>query len=140
MADPLADLWPPELADNSLVAPVTIMRQQASALSKRTRNLVQGKVRSWTRDETFHSLLADDPVPDGDLIHSFQLVVPALDQYSYGLFEVRHGPRLYPLAASVEGKTAKIDSQDEFVEWLKQVLGSAETKRVVSALLAQVRS
>jgi hypothetical protein len=51
---------------------------------------------------------------------------------------MRHDIRLYPAIGSFHGDVA-LGSQQELLDWLKEVLSSEKTKRVVSALLTQSR-
>lgn len=126
MAEP--DLWPADIIDESVTTPVSLLKQQAAALAKRTNGLVEGQVTSYT-DRS------------GRLAHSFKLVVPVLDDYVYELFKIRHDVNIYPLHASFQGVDYEIVSEKELIEWLRDsVLSSGETKRVLSTLVAQAKS
>ena len=78
----------------------------------------------------------------------FRLVVPALSNYTYELFRVRHGVGLYPVTVLGSGAgiidhmldTAdkELATEEEFTEWLGAQLSSEKTMRIVANLLAQV--
>ena len=147
-----SDLWPPTISGPEVVAPVTILREQAAMLGKKTNGLVLASVRTTTRD----SLTRDEKTglraltrPGHDagngnegFIHSFQLVVPALEDYTYTLFRIEHGIKLYPVKLHVPrtlgGRIAK--SEDEFVDILRKILSSDNTRRVIGSLIAQVET
>jgi hypothetical protein len=120
MATP-ADLWG-EITPSVVRTPVSILREQASLLSTKTKNTIEGQVETHISEGEFH--------------HSFNLVVPALDNYSYQLFKVWHEVNLYPV------HTGQILAKDEeaFIRWLGLRLSSTETKRIIGNLLAQANS
>jgi hypothetical protein len=117
------DFWG-EIEATTVRTPLSILREQAAALGPRTKNLVEAKVE--TRNN------------GGKFIHAFELVVPSLDNYTYQLFEVQHPPELYPI--ELRGKNILLTTEDSFMSWLKDPLSSAETRKIVSNLLAQAQS
>lgn len=119
-----ADLWG-EISPNVVRTPVSILREQASLLGVKTGNLIEGKVESR--------------VAGSLLNHSFNLVVPALDNYSYELFQISHGVNLYPVHVGFQ-YVVDLENEEAFVKWLAQKLSSAETKRIIGNLLAQANS
>jgi hypothetical protein len=100
---------------------MSILREQAALLGPKTQNMIEAKVHT--------------SVEYGDFYHTFMLVVPALDNYTYQLFRLRHGIELYPLVQVPEAKSMK--NQEEFERWLREKLTSEETRRIISRLLAQ---
>jgi hypothetical protein len=98
------------------------MREQAALLGAKTKNLVEASVSTY--------------VIDGSILHSLDLVVPALDRYTYNLFTISHGPSIYPV--KVRYRDTQFETEQEFIEWLGEKLSSPETKRIVSNLLSQV--
>ena len=127
--DPM-DLWPEEIQPTQVTPPVAILKRQASLLGTRTKAALRGKVETT--------------ILGGRLHHSFYIVAPALENYRYELFEVTHlGEMPYPVTIWAGPKPEhgdELKSEQEFTEWLRDVLTSEETRRVVGALLAQVRS
>ena len=121
------DLWG-EIVPAQVRTPVAVMREQATLLGRKTNNLVEARVR--TR------------VYEGRFIHYFELVVPALDNYTYELFAVTHGVQPYPVrrGSLLLPPYPEFPSEEAFVEWLRQELSSPETMRIVANLLAQVSS
>jgi hypothetical protein len=120
-----ADLWG-ELTPNAIRTPVTVLREQASLLGSKTRNMIEGKVETWASGTKF--------------LHSFNLVVPALDNYSYELFQISHEVELYPVKVEYRSSYRELRTEEEFVDWLRERLSSPETKRIIGNLLAQANS
>lgn len=103
--------------------PVTILKEQASLLGTKTKGLLGGVVqtRAWS----------------GSVYHSFSIVVPSLDGYTYQLFEVGHlTTDLYP----VEVGGVALQTEQQFIDWLGEQLSSPETKKIIGNLLAQANS
>jgi hypothetical protein len=125
MSTAIPDLWPDDFGKSTETPPVLILREQAELLGRKTRGAVQGLVQT-TRDG------------DG-FLHIFYLMAPSLDQYTYTLFNIRHGVSFYPLdLADHAGRVSKIMTQDHLTEALRTIFSSENTKRVVRAILAQV--
>ena len=112
--------------------PLSILREQAALLGTKTQNLVEAQVETRGVSRA--------------LQHSFNLVVPVLDHYTYELFSIWHNViDLYPIALNDE---ALFSGQDQFLlkdenalkEWLARKLSSPETKKILGHLLAQARS
>lgn len=102
--------------------PAAIMREQAVLLGQKTRHVLEASVSSFTLAGAFG--------------HSFNIVVPGLDHYTYQLFSIGTGISPYPV--EVEGKVLR--SEEEFTGWLKAKLSSPETKKIIGNLLAQATS
>ncbi len=117
------DYWG-EIAAPAVRTPVAILREQAALLGAKTKNLVEATVYTESVRGSFR--------------HLFNLVVPGLDNYNYTLFAIDHGIDLYPV--TVFGRDLKFDTEEAFTDWLQTVLSSAETKKIVGNLLAQVAS
>lgn len=128
------DLWPSDIAKEKVSTPISILRAQAARLGQKTGNLVEGRVDTLAREDRIY--------------HRFRLLAPALDNYTYELFRVSHPATMYPIRVEEEpdqtqreklisSKRKMIHSEDEFVEWLRSVLASELTRRVVEALVSQ---
>ena len=111
--------------------PLVILREQAALLGAKTKNVVKVKVTTSVSGKHLH--------------HSFNLVAPALDNYTYELFRVRHGVEAYPV--NVEAMDAKLPIKahfpilrDEagFAAWLQEQLSSPRTKKIIATLFSQV--
>jgi hypothetical protein len=118
------DFWG-DIAPSAVRTPLAIMREQAALLGKKTKNLVEAEVRTTAKGIRFE--------------HVFNLVVPSFDDYRYQLFVAEHGPHLYP-ASVLDSNDSKQEAKDEqqFTDWLRNKLSSAETRTLVSNSLAQV--
>jgi hypothetical protein len=113
------DFWG-EIQTEDIRTPVAILREQAALLGPKTQNLVEAKVQT-------------QPLQGGDFLHYFNLVVPALDNYTYRLFAVQHPMGLYPIV----GMGRSLANEEEFKTWLRETLSSPETKRIIANLIAQ---
>ncbi len=146
----MEDMWPSDITHSELLPPVAMMREQASLLGKKTRNLVTAEVSSRKEFESGKGEV---------LIHRFDLVAPALDNYTYGLFYIVQPITIYPLRFGMDSDiyeeiassklrdqvqmskgAVTVDSEELFREVLRRILQSQKTKWVVSAMLAQTTS
>jgi hypothetical protein len=125
------DFWG-DLAPEQVRTPVAIMREQAALLGTKTHNLLEAKVE--TDIGSFATLLS----PGREFRHRFLLVVPSLNNYTYELFSISHGIGVYPISRNGALTGSKFENEEEFVDWLREKLASADTRRVISNLLAQV--
>jgi hypothetical protein len=127
------DFWPDIGDAKPKVTPLSLMKQQAALLGKRTQNLLEARVVTIPHEK--------------DVVLSFVIEVPVLG-YQYELFRVRQNMvDLYPVVIVSAPKLGEgphrapvLRSEDEFLEWLKDVLNSDTTKRVLGSLLAQVET
>lgn len=129
MSTSTVDLWPSSFGAPATRAPVVILREQAALLSEKTGNVIEGEVQTQSSPA------------DGTFRHWFNLRVPALDNYRYGLFWVEHDVRLYPATVSYffeEPPKRECQSEGQLEDALRQVFHSAETAKVIQALLIQV--
>ncbi|HEY3321547.1 MAG TPA: hypothetical protein VGP72_13850 [Planctomycetota bacterium] len=146
-ASPIPSLWPSNVTGSTERTPLTILKEQAAALSAQTNNFVVGKATAT-------------PVGEKILI-DFDLVVPTLMNYSYRLFKISHGTMPYPLQIHAKGIAAQLASsqfqakltnalglqdsvevtdENDFIEALRAIFKADATQRVLSALLAQAHS
>ncbi len=129
MTTAIKDLWPAEFGYEDLTPPVTILRQQATILGQRTRNLVEGDVVTGSSSERH-------------FLHTFYLVAPAMDGYRHCLFTVRHEITFYPLDVIKCGVNTSIScvNEAEYLELLKTIFAEEQTRKIVSALIAQSKA
>lgn len=138
----MEDLWPEEIENNRVKSPVAILREQATFLGERTKNIVQAEV-------------VDNNSSIGSFNYYFYIVAPALGNYRYQLLGISHDISLYPTQVNVEESildeirpNVKVDdiqnwsfivaeSEEEFVGVLKAVFRAKKTLRVIIALLSQ---
>ena len=70
------DLWPEEIDIEklpSIITPISILKEQASLLGQKTKNIVEAEVKSTDAGNSQISV-------------TFNLVAPALNKYRYQLF------------------------------------------------------
>jgi hypothetical protein len=138
----MSDLWPKDIGQTALRAPVTILREQASLLGEKTQNLVKADVDTLSPHSPYNQFGAE-------FVHRFYLIAPALDDYRYKLFEITHPVDLYPvnfhldediqeeLLAKNGKEPLSAQTEDELTNILGKILNSEKAKHVVRALLAQ---
>jgi hypothetical protein len=149
----MTSFWPDDIARPTAKAPVAILKEQASFLGKKTRNLVEVKIAP---NETYSG--------GSTFSYDFNIVAPTLN-FSYGLFSIVHGIGLYPVFFKLDdslfeevrlalgegqpdkstdkvisryGKGVLAKSEEEFEGILKAILNSEKTKRVIRGIIAQV--
>ena len=128
MATTIEDLWPADFGIEDQTPPVTILRQQAAMLGKKTKNLVEGDVVT----EATHA---------GAFKHTFYLIAPTLDDYRYCLFYIHHEMLFYPLHifdCSGQGKTCS--DEEAFYAALRDWFAAENTRKVISNLIAQSKA
>jgi len=179
----MENLWPKDLKAAGTKAPVTILREQASLLGETTQNIIQAKVQRVELPEQhpgsyYETQIAGDydlqtvlpKLPKKhlglkenkiqmDFGYSFYIVAPALGNYRYKLFMVRHDIDLYPVNIYpdddimkevctvlpeqnvwvIQGNEATLvaKSEAEFIEILKLIFRSKRTASIIQALIAQ---
>lgn len=127
------DLWPDFAPAEGELPPITILKQQASALGLKLRNLIEADVETGTTDYQRY------------LRHTLFLVAPVLNFYRYKLLDVEHpATEMYPVTIKVflddpanSGPDIKAENEVEFKDALRDVFARAQTKRVIENLLAQ---
>lgn len=138
----MSNLWPKDIGQTALRAPVMILREQAALLGEKTHNVVKAEV------DTLGPYSEYNPHAE-KFAHRFYLVAPTLDDYRYKLFEITHSVVLYPVdfhldediqkeLLSKNGKSnLSAQSEEELVKILGKIFNSAKSRHVVHALLAQ---
>jgi hypothetical protein len=135
----MTDLWPVDLAVVTKTSPLAILKEQASLLGQKTKNIVVGKVE-LSRMAEF--------VGSRGFTYDFIIVGPALDNYAYRLFAVEYDVDLYPVRFRLDSAIAEelglppkefLIAPDEtnFKVALSRVLGSQKSRNVVQAILSQ---
>ena len=124
MPDPVPDFWPANIGETTLITPVSILKEEASYLGPKTKQLVKAEVRSSTSGDNF--------------VQQFVIVAPGLNNYAFILFYVVHPITLYPATLMWQNTNNSIPNQAALTAKLKEILESGQTRQVVEALLAQV--
>lgn len=152
----MPDLWPRDVEHTDLKAPVTILREQASLLGKKTQNIVTAEVTKpldlVVRIQELGAMNFRDPSKPKAFFYAFHLVAPALANYRYELFTIANDIRLYPviiyldedllaeIAPGAKEDNLVVHTENEFLEILGKILGSQKTKNIIQAMLAQSTS
>jgi hypothetical protein len=140
----MKSLWPDDIDQVEQKSPAAILKEQASLLGQRTKNLVVADVR------------AEEPPGylDTYFQYSFSIVAPTLSGYRYRLFSIRYSVALYPLSIididdevrkEVFPKTSfsedvSVGSESEFLETIGMILRANRTKQVISTLRKEIGS
>lgn len=132
------DLWPDDIEiTGDFDTPLRLLREQASLLGKRTKNIVQGSVVS-TRDDSSFEITEELEDTNFGVRHRFALVAPALGHYTYTLFVLTHDVvQLYPVKVLWENEVNVVKSKDELESLLKRIFSAEKTKRIIHSLIAQ---
>lgn len=120
------DLWPEDVADTDVTAPVSILKAQARRLGARTGWKITADVDSVGIGSTFR--------------HTFTIQAKRLS-YSYELFTVEHGIEFYPLYVffeDFERARMEVRSEEDLVHLLGEIFNSDLTRRIIRSLVAQM--
>ena len=120
------DLWPNDFGTAGAKPPVTVLREQATLLAKKTNGIVEAEVRTSTEGDDFS--------------HRFSIVAPALGGYRYSLFTLEHDVNLYPATMHFQDTEYHIESEDVLIDILRTVFASDKAKRVIYSLIAQSKA
>jgi hypothetical protein len=154
----MTDLWPTDIGTVTTKSPLTILKEQASLLGAKTKNIVKARVQRTKPAIT----------PVKPFNYEFTLNAPALDNYSYRLFGVAYDVDLYPvrfwvdraiaeeigvkppeeLSETGEQKPTKkrrinrdesliARREEKLIEILARILGSQKTRHIIHAILSQ---
>lgn len=156
------DLWPDTFSFEKLNAPVNLLREQAALLGKKTNNLVQADVKqdkSSSREFTYSFFLTAPA-----LNYQYRLFQIHHDVSLYPVIVRVEKAILVEISADFERASAKqfdltdliaamepnvehedvrvkglrAQSEEEFINLVREILNSTKTVRIISALLAQV--
>jgi hypothetical protein len=128
------DLWGPDFQETPVEsAPFVLLKEQADALTQRTRGDVRGDVAQ--------------EVDKGTVWSSLYALVPALGDYRHKLISIAHpvtaDPKHpFPLTVFDTLSTGEdeVHDMDSFERWLADVLSSAPVHQVIDNLLRYSRS
>lgn len=146
------DLWPKDVGQVEVKAPVTLLREQASLLDEKTKHIVTATVERGGTE-----LMELLELEQGNVFnYNFYIVAPALE-YRYKLFSIMHGIDMYPVEVIFEGEAelkkevgrkfkgaapghVKASSEEEFLLVLRAIFNSGKTRKIIGAVLAQSAS
>lgn len=116
--------------DANIRTPLSILREQATALTEQTDAVLQGEVEAL--------------VIDNSLLITMVIYVPALSGYKVEILEYRQPIQLYPgtltLTLAQANRRVSVQDEQEFVDAVRSYLSSAEVNRAILSLLAQSKS
>lgn len=131
----IARILPDNFEKLNTVPPVAILRQLAYELGRKTRNIVEGDVRTSIAGNEGYRYLVH---------HIFELVAPALDGIRYELFRVEQdviSPYPNTLILNREDKKVSkihtIANEAELLTVLQQIFASEQTKTIIESLITQ---
>jgi hypothetical protein len=108
--------------------PTSILREQASVLSQLTKGVLIGSIEQ-------------EPNNNNLLIYNFAVTAPAINNHKIAILTVQYSITIYPL--TLTDHTVHVQRQclneEGLTSALKNILSSAQVKRVISALLIQSR-
>lgn len=124
------DLWPEEIGSVEVEPPITVIRKQAALLGNKTSNLVEGIVKRMVEGD--------------DVVISFYLNAPALNDYRYKLFSVYHNiADLYPVETLRDDEQHRPDGikdEEELSDYLRSKFNSGKTLAIIRSLMVQSRA
>jgi hypothetical protein len=141
------DLWPDDLVENDDLkrTPVTILKEQASLLGKKTGDIVKATV------EKSDALYVGKKRVLGEFSYVFLIFSPTFGNYTYRLFAISHDMNIYPVRFLVDESIASemqiqaengaiACNEEEFVKILSQILKSQKMRRLVNVILSQSKA
>ncbi len=115
-----------------LRTPITILKEQAEALTQQTAGLLKGEISLRPAKGGGGQGLAGT-------IATLTIAVPVIDSYFVTALSYQHGLESYPgaLYLNFESRSVEVASEAEFTDALKQALASTKTQNILSNLLSQ---
>lgn len=116
-------------ASVSLKPPALILKEQAEMLSSSTNYRLEGHVqRTISQDGT-------------NIVLKLKISVPSLGNYEYHVLTYEQPIEMYPgnLIYNVKGRSIYITDETQFIETLREILGSEEVGRIISSLQTQAK-
>jgi hypothetical protein len=107
--------------------PLSILREQATALTEQTNGLLVGQVEVTQQ-------------ADGNLVINLDIVVPGLNDYRARILSYQQPISLYPGRLSGMGVlgTDLVNTEEQFLGSVRKVLSSQHIKNVLTSLISQV--
>jgi len=123
MTATIENLWPDFTSDEIVRSPKTILREQASFLGQRTKNILTGNISTGTYR--------------GQFSHNFQIVAPKLNNYTYTLFTIVD-ENIFGFPCKFQSENSfSIKTEEELLERLRVIFSSDDTKKVINSLISQ---
>ena len=102
--------------------PLSILREQASALTEQTKGTLVGVVETKS--------------DGGRMEDRLEISVPSLNDYRYRILTYEHTIELYP-GTVLANLNHSVSNENEFIELVRQILSSDRTRNVLTSLLSQ---
>ena len=122
--------WGLDFEEESLEeTPRQVLIQQAEVLGEITNDLLRGAVNT-----------RKDPQYSEYLLHDFVVVAPRLDGYRFKILQISQPITIYPLeirGGMLEEEVIECNNIDEFKKYVKEILSSEKTKKVIQSLYVQ---
>lgn len=141
----MKDLWPEDIDIDGQITPLSILKEQASLLGEKTRNLVKASVNTRVSTE-------GRPLGISETIYyDFDIVAPLLNNYRFRLFTAAQDiMKIYPISIVLGEKLAReiyghkegrmsirIDNEESLLAELERILSSESTKNIIRTFSSQ---
>jgi len=120
------DLWGSFQGFDSSLSPFRILREQSDLLTEKTFQRLNGRL-----DSVINS--------SGQQRIEFTIYAPALKDLVLDFLVVEYDLDLYPVEIKHNGSSYFCDSESSYLETLKNLFSSEETRRTITSLLVQIR-
>ena len=120
------DLWGSFQGFDSSLSPFRILREQSDLLTEKTFQRLNGRLDSIINSS-------------GQQRIEFTIYAPALKDLVLDFLVVEYDLDLYPVEIKHNGSSYFCDSESSYLETLKDIFSSKETRRTITSLLVQIR-
>ena len=117
------DLWP-DFDAEKIVNPKSLLVEQANFLGAKTKNVITADVRTTGNNNK-------------QIVHYFDIVAPAMNNYRFNLFYASHGITFYPLTLAYKNTSKRINDEQALLTEMARIFAQEETIRVISSLYSQ---
>ncbi|MBF0450165.1 MAG: hypothetical protein HQK75_05645 [Candidatus Magnetomorum sp.] len=137
----MLDLWPTDIINPRLRAPITILKEQAILLQQKTNGVIHAQVKRLKPESQLNK-------ENGIFFYEFQVIAPSLQDYQYRLFTISHEIELYPITLETDKIIARelgndnndpiiLKSEPDYIERLRKIFCTKKTKKIINAMIAQ---
>jgi hypothetical protein len=137
----MLDLWPTDIINPRVRAPITILKEQAILLQQKSNGVINAQVKRIKTQEQ----LSEEK---GFFLYEFVVVAPVLQSFEYRLFSISHEIELYPITIETDEIVARelgnlnndpiiVKSEPDYIEYLRKIFCAKKTKKIINAMLAQ---
>jgi hypothetical protein len=120
------DLWGTDFEADDILPPITIMKEQAALLGRKTKFVVVADIETENVGK--------------EIVHHFSLIARALDNYKYFLFRLKHEIDIYPVTVYWPPRSYEAKDEEEFTKLLGEILSSENTTKIIRSMLAQSKA